>query len=230
MKSNSEPPVIACLRKEFRAEFRSRQGMFLSGLFGLMALSALSFASFNDRPSPDLTAGLLAVLLIFVASTSVPRTFLTESDQGTFDLVRQWGNSGAVFLGKVLFCATFMIPTSIFLGVAFVEMVHVPVMRYGLLIGCSALLGVAASNVLALTSAMVMTARNRWVLGMVVALPLMFPLVFFGIGAVRVALGIGSVASAWQSLFGLLAYAAVPVGIGPAVAEALWEERAQSKK
>ncbi len=225
MKLPSNRPVVAWFRKEMRVEFRSRQGVFLSGLFGLMALAAISFATFADKPSPNLAAGLLAVMMIFVSCTAIPRVFLAETDQGTFDLIRQWGNCGAVFLGKALFGACFMLPTAILLGLAFVEMVNVRVLRYELLILASGLLGVAASNVLALTSAMVMTARNRWVLAIVVALPLMFPLVFFGIGSVRVALGQGSSESAWQSLMGLIAYASVPLALGPLVADSLWQER-----
>lgn len=221
----SSNPILACLSKEAISEIRSRQGVFLSLLFGLMAVVALSFATMFESPSPRLAAGLFAVLTIFVGGTSVPRVFLAESDLGTFDLIRQWNRSGEIFLGKAIFCAVFMAVMSIVLGALFVEMLHADLVRAGHFYLGALLLGIGAANLLALTSAMVINARNRWVLAVVVALPLLLPLVFFGIGSLSYAFGDGASKAAWQSIFGLLAYAAIPFGLGPVVADALWHER-----
>jgi heme exporter protein B len=225
MNSFFNPQVRACLVKEWRVEARSRQGLFVSALFGFMALAAVNFSTMISVPEPGLAAGLLAVILMFVATVAVPRLFLAEDEQGTFDLVRQWGASGSVFLGKALFGAIFQGTTGLVLGLLYSGMIGVPVLNWPIYLLMSTLLGIAASNVLSLTSSMVMTASNRWVLASVVALPLLFPLIFLGIAGIKVAFGDGGTEGAYQAIAALVAYAVIPLGLGPMVAESLWTER-----
>ncbi len=87
------------------------------------------------------------------------------------------------------------------------------------------LLGIAAANILSLTSSLVITANNRWVLASVVALPLLFPLLFLGIGSLQFAFGESTQQSGWQAISALVAYAVIPLGLGPTLAESLWRER-----
>ncbi|QYK52500.1 MAG: heme exporter protein CcmB [Fimbriimonadaceae bacterium] len=225
MSSFFSPQVKACLIKEWRVEARSRQGLFVSALFGFMALAAVNFSTMISVPLPGLAAGLLAVILIFVATVAVPRIFLAEDEQGTFDLVRQWGASGPVFLGKALFGAIFQGAAGFILGLFYSGMIGVPVVNWPLFLVMSTLLGIASSNVLCLTSTMVMTASNRWVLASVVGLPLLFPLIFLGIGGLKVSFGDGGMEGAYQSIAALVGYAVVPLGLGPMVAQSLWTER-----
>lgn len=225
MNSFFNRQVKACLVKEWRVEARSRQGLFVSGLFGLMALAAVNFSVMISVPLPGLAAGLLAIIILFVATVAVPRLFLAEEEQGTFDLVRQWGVCSPVFLGKALFGLIFQGVSGFVLGLLYSGMIGVPVLNWPIYLVMSTLLGIAASNCLSLTSSMVMTAANRWVLASVIALPLLFPLIFLGIAGIKVAFGDGSVEGALQAIAALVAYAVLPLGFGPMIAEALWVER-----
>ncbi len=225
MPSNSNRAFSASFRKEWICEFRSKQGIILSSLFGLMAMAAVSFSIANQTPSPMLAGGLFTLIILFTSMTSVPRIYLAEEEQGTFDLVRQWGNCGSTWLGKATFAVLHQGLTALILGILFTGVINLKVENWIVYIIATTLLGIAAANVLSLTSALVVTANNRWVLATVVALPLLFPLLFLGIGSLRVAFGQGEISGAWQSIAAIIAYAVVPLGVGPAIAESLWTER-----
>ena len=172
-----------------------------------------------------LAGGLYTLIILFTAMTAVPRIFLAEEEQGTFDLVRQWGNCGATWLGKATFSALHQGVTAFILAFIFSGIANRTVENSFIFFPAATLLGIAAANVLSLTSSLVITANNRWVLATVVALPLLFPLLFLGIGSLRVAFGEGSLEGAYQSIAALFAYAVIPLGLGPMLAESLWNER-----
>ncbi|MFM9872152.1 MAG: heme exporter protein CcmB [Fimbriimonadaceae bacterium] len=225
MPSNSSRAFRACFRKEWLCEFRSKQGIFLSALFGFMSMAAVSFSTSNQTPSPMLAGGLFTLITLFTAMTAVPRLYIAEEEQGTFDLVRQWGNCGATWLGKATFAILHQGSTGLILGIIFTGIINLPVSNWPIYLLSTTLLSIAAANVLSLTSSLVITANNRWVLATVVALPLLFPLLFLGIGSIRVAFGEGSIEKAFQSIAAIVAYAVIPLGIGPSMAESLWRER-----
>lgn len=225
MPSNSSQAFRACFKKEWICEFRSKQGIVLSALFGFMAMAAVSFSTANQTPSPMLAGGLFTLIILFTSMTSVPRLFLAEEEQGTFDLVRQWGNCGSTWLGKAVFAVLHQGATAGILGIIFSGIINLEVKNWIIYPIATTLLGVAAANILSLTSALVVTANNRWVLATVVALPLLFPLLFLGIGSLRVAFGQGSLEGAYQSIAAIIIYAIVPLGVGPIIAESLWNER-----
>lgn len=219
------PATKACLRKEWQAEFRNPQGLYLSSLFGLMAMASIMFIKGQQRPTAELAGGLFSLVVLFSALTAVPRLFISEEDQGTFDLARQWGSLDSLWLGKALFAALTQGVSALVLGIIYSGVIGIGVVNpihYWLGVG---MIGIGAANVLSLTSALVVTARNRWMLATVIAIPLLFPFLFVGIGALRVGLGTGTIGGGWQSLLALFMYGVAPLAVGPILAATLWNER-----
>lgn len=215
----------ACLRKEWRSEIRNPQGLYLSFLFGAMAMASIMFVTGTQRPTAEMAGGLFTIVILFSALQAVPRLFLAEEEQGTFDLVRQWGSLDALWLGKALFAGLQQLITALVLGVLFAGIIPLPIVssiHYWITIP---LLGLAVANVPSLTSSIVITAQNRWILSTVIALPLLFPFIFLGISALRVSFGVGSLKGGWQAIVALLMYGIAPLAIGPNLARTLWNER-----
>lgn len=216
--------VGAVFRKEWRAEVRSRHGLFTAGLFSVLAVVAMSFAGYGLRPSGSLAAGMLAVTLLFSAILALPRTFLIEDEQGTFDLLRLVGDPGPVFLGKTLYNIVQMLATGLLLATVFLTLSGIDVRSPVLLAVGLGLQCVALAAAVSLCGALVIGAANRWVLAGAVAMPLLLPQVFLGVGAVRVALGEGSATAGWQSVAGLAGFAVAALASGPLIAAAVWRE------
>jgi hypothetical protein len=67
-----------------------------------------------------------------------------------------------------------------------------------------------------------MGAANRWLLAGVVALPMLVPVVFLGVSALRAGLGAGLEAAGVQSLTALGGYALVAFAAGPRLIASVW--------
>lgn len=212
----------AALGKEARVEFRARHGLLTTMLFGVLALTAISFASFGQAPSPDQAAGALSAVLLFAAVISLPRAFLVEDEQGTFDTLRLWARPEVAYLAKMAFAAGQMLVTSLPMGALFSVLSRTPVERPGLFVAGLLLFGAALAAGSSLCGALSLGARNRWVLASVVSLPLLLPTVALGVGVFRVAFGAGSLGSGLAGLAGLAGFALALLSGSPWLVRAVW--------
>src|SRR5437763_14502801 len=103
MNSSWSREIKAILRKEIASEIRTKSGLATVGLFSLAAVVAVAFAAFNLTIGGSLASGLLWVTLLFTAAVALPRTFVSEEEQGTGDLLRLMARPEAVFWGKALY-------------------------------------------------------------------------------------------------------------------------------
>lgn len=212
----------ASLRKEAAGELRSAHGLFTGGLFGLMSVAAISFASVGDRPSPNQAAGMLCVALLFSAVVALPRTFLVEEDQGTLPLALLLADPRVIFAGKALWSLVQLLVGGAVLGTLFVGLTGVEVNHPWLLPPSIAALCWALAAGISLCGALTYGASNRWTLVAVIGVPLLLPVIALGIGAFRVAFGFGAVEGAMRNLIALAGYAAMLSVLGLLLAQAVW--------
>lgn len=208
--------------KEWRSEVRSRHGLFTAGLFSLLAVVGMGFASYGQKPSPTLGAGMLCITLLFSAIIALPRTFLLEDEQGTFDLLRIISNPMNSFVGKLLYNLVQMAITALLLGVLFTQFTGLDILNLPLFILGLILEAITLAGAVSLCGALVMGANNRWVLIGVLAMPLLLPQIAMGIGALRVSLGEGTIEGGWQNAVGLFGFGVALLGAGPLLVAQVW--------
>jgi heme exporter protein B len=209
--------------KDARTELRTRSGISSAALFSIVSVVAIALAGYGMKLSAMLGSGLLWVVLIFSSIISLPRTFVSEEESGTGDLLRLLARPHAVFWGKALFNLAQMIVTALGLSVLFFVLTSLSISLPGLYLvsllgGCAALAGAVT-----LCGALVAQASNRSALVGAIGLPLLLPLVALGIGATRVAMGEGTLKSGFESAFGLWCYAAAIFAAGPHLFAAIWK-------
>ncbi|MCW5937233.1 MAG: heme exporter protein CcmB [Fimbriimonadaceae bacterium] len=222
MKSPWWRSASAIFRKEWRSEMRSRHGLFTAGLFALLSVIATSLASFGQTPPPALSSGVLAVTLVFAAVVSIPRLFLAEDDQGTFDLLRLLADPSAAFAGKALYALLQTVVVALALGLVYIVMTSAAVPSPTLFV-----LGLLASSAgmalgVSVCGALAVGAANRWVLASVVSMPVLFPQVFMTVSVLRAAMGGGGEAGGYQALVGLVGWAVVLGASGPTLIAQVW--------
>lgn len=222
MSSSWGRQVAAIVRKEARSELRSRHGLFTAGLFGFLTVIAMVFAAYLDKPSAGVAAGMLCVALVFSAVATLPRTMIVEDEQGTFALLQLLAEPSAAYFGKALSNCLQMLLSAIVLGVVFVGMVDLPVERPWVFSLALAALALALAGGTSFCGALVIGATNRWLLASVVALPLLVPVVFLGVSALRCGLGAGSLEAGVEALVALGGYALVMLAAGPRLVAAVW--------
>lgn len=208
--------------KELRTEWRTRHGLFVGGLFVLLATIAMGFAAQFQKPNADLAAGMLAVTILFCAATVVPRTFLAEEDQGTLELFRLYVDPSAAFVGKLAYTVLQMIVSSALSTVLFSEMVQMPTANFSFLYGGALLFGLALAGGLSFASALVSGAVNRWTLASAVGIPLLLPIVVLAVISIRHGYGAGRYLESLQSLIGLGGMALCCLALGPSLAPWIW--------
>ncbi len=222
MNSRFWTEVAAIWRKEFRSEFRSKQGFFTAGLFSLIAVVAVAFASAEQRPNAALYAGMLTIVMLFSASITLPRLFLVEDDQRTMDLLRLLARPEAAFWGKFLFAFAQLILTATFLVSVFVGLTGVQVGNVSSLFAGLLLESLTLAATISVTGVLVVGTSQRWILGSVVSLPLLLPQVSLSIGVFQHAFGEGAAPDAWQNMGGLALFGLAMLSFGPVLAHFMW--------
>lgn len=221
MNSNWRIEILAVLRKEAQTEFRSKNGLLTSGLFGVVSVVTIAFSTFTSKLSPDVASGLYWVALLFASVLALPRAFLVEEDQGTGDLLRLWARPHAVYWGKALYNLVLIVVIGLALSGLFVVLTDIPVRQPGLFVasvvgGCAALAGAVT-----LCGALVARAANRFALAAAVSTPTLLSILAIGVSTMRAALGAG-ILSGWPLAFGAVCYAIVLFAIGPWLFAAVW--------
>lgn len=206
------------------SESRSRHGLATAGLFGLVTVFTVSFATMSSSLNGDIASGLIWVAILFAAVIALPRVFLLEEEQGTGDLLRLMARPHAVFWGKALFNLIQVLVMSAILSIlyfGFADLsVKVPWLYwFTLLGGCMAMAGAVT-----LTGALVAQASNRSAVAAAVSVPILLPVMSMGVSGMRTAFGVGFTDSGIFAACGLLAYAVATFAIGPWLYAAIWKQ------
>jgi len=223
MNSDWIREALAVFHKEWLSEARSRHGLFTSLLFSFLAVVAVSFASFGEKPTPITASGMLSVVLMFSAVVSLPRSFLVEDEQGTFDLIRLAADPTALFFGKWLYNAVQALLSAGVLALLFVVLTGVEVRNAPMLAVGIGVMALALAGGVSVCGALVMGASNRWLLGTAAALPVLLPQIFMGMSALSSALGQRAGSSGWMGIVGLTGWAVALCSVGPLLAAAAWK-------
>lgn len=95
--------MFAVIRKDLRAELRSRELVNAMGLFALLSVLVFSFALELHRDTRmEVIGGVLWVTLVFASILGLNRSLATELDQGSLDaMLMAPVDRTAVFMGKL---------------------------------------------------------------------------------------------------------------------------------
>jgi len=89
--------------KDFRSEVRTRYAINSLVMFIIVAISVILFSIGDEKVSPELTGGLLWVVIFFSAMSGLSRAFVSEEERGTSLTLQLIASPATVFTGKLLF-------------------------------------------------------------------------------------------------------------------------------
>lgn len=95
--------MTAIIRKDIRAEFRSRELVSTMALFTLLSVMVFSFALELDRQARrETVSGVLWVTLVFASILGLNRSMISEREQGSMSaMILAPVDRTALYLGKV---------------------------------------------------------------------------------------------------------------------------------
>lgn len=224
MSSGWATEIKAIFHKEWLSEQRSRTGLLTALLSSALTVAALAFGTFTTALNGTLAAGLFWVALSFAATVAVPRTFLSEEEASTADMLRLYARPHAVFWGKALFTTVQMVLTSAVLVVLFTGLMNLQVPHPAMLLLSMTGGAAALAGTVTLCAALVAQGSNRSTLAGVISLPMLIPLILLGISACRVALGDSTLEKGISACAGLWLYAAAVFAIAPSLFASVWRQ------
>jgi heme exporter protein B len=177
MKTPFSKTVFAIVRKDLRAELRSRELVSAMLLFALLSVLVFSFAlELNRTVRQEVVSGALWVTLIFASILGLNRSLAMERDQGNLDaMFLAPVDRTAIFFGKMI--GNFLFTTA-------VGLLLLPIMTilYNLTLTAPALLLTLTLGVLGLSAVgtllatMTVQTRTRETLLPIVMLPVVLPI------------------------------------------------------
>lgn len=218
----------AVLRKEVVSELRSRVALSSVGLFALTTLVAVAYQigpyRIHEQDRPHLHAALLWIILFFAATSGLPRVFVKEEDAHTAKTLRLAGRPGAVFTGKFLFNLLLLLGLEAFLVPLFgVFMGFSVASLWGLsLVLTAGALGLAASATM--VAAIISRASGSATLFVVLAVPLVLPMLVFLIQGTRMAATVPEVGAVLPSLRAVLSLTGVTLVASAYLFPVVWHD------
>lgn len=217
----------AILAKDLRTELRTLESVPAMALFAATTFVLFRFGLDRTTLEGSLAAGVLLATVLFAAILAINRVFVTEREQGGFDVIRLAPVDGAsLFAAKVCVLVIYL---------AALELIAVPV--FAILFGVEAagLLPLAAVLVLAdlglatvgaLVSSIAVNSRARDLIAPLLLLPLLVPVMIAAAGAAEPLLAAGGPSyedfGQWTAILAL--YDLVFIAVGYAVYDFLLED------
>jgi heme exporter protein B len=207
------------LAKDLRTELRTLESIPAMALFAATTFVLFRFGLDRTSLEGSLAAGVLLATVLFAAILAINRVFVSEREQGGFDVVRLAPVDGtALFAAKVAVLAIYLVV---------LEVIAVPIFALLFLDSGSGLaplalvlaladLGLAAIG--ALVSSIAVNSRARDLIAPLLLLPLLVPVMIAAAGAAEPLLAAGgpsydgfgkwiAVLALYDVVFGLVGYA-----------------------
>lgn len=188
MKTPFFAAVFAIVRKDVRAELRSRELVSAMALFALLSMLIFSFALELDRETRQAAiSGVLWVTIAFASILGLNRSLAMERDQGNLDsmLIAPIARP-AIFFGKLIGNLAFTVVVGLALLPLMTVLYNVTVLQGGLV--TVLLLGTLGfSTVGTLLATMTVQTRSRETLLPIVMMPVALPVL---LASVRASTGI----------------------------------------
>jgi len=216
--------IWAVFSKDLKTEFRSRYVVNTVLAFVGAAMLLILFSLRAGQLSPTPQSGIVWIVILFAALTSLSRSFVMEADRQTYDLLRLHGRASEVFLGKLGFNFFFTLFVNAATFALYIFLLDIPVAETAALF-LTVLLGTAGlSGVATMLAAIVSQADRRGAIFSVLSIPLFFPLLLILVRTTKAALFEGFTASFMNDMLALVGYAGVTITAGILLFDYIWEE------
>ncbi len=211
------------LKKDLQIEMRTRFAFNMVLAFVAAAMLLVLFTLRADQLEPGPKSGLVWIIILFAALSALSRSFISETDKKTFDLLRIYAEGTTVYSGKLLYnyLFTLFINTATFAGYIFLMNLTIyswPAFLTMLFIGTAGL-----SSVATMTAAVVSQADRKGAIFSVLSIPLFMPLILLLADLSKTAFVSGGDGS-MNNVAALCGFVGVTITAGILLFDYIWEE------
>lgn len=217
--------ITAVFAKDLQLELRSRYAVNTITAFVGACLLLILFTLNAAQLPPTSKSGLVWIIILFAALSSLSRSFVMETERQTFDLLRLHFEASAVFTGKLLYNFVFALSVNILTFTSYLFLLDIPVADYTALV-LTLFLGTAGlSAVATLLGAIVAQADRKGAIFSVLGIPLLFPLILILVRTTKAALLEGLTQNYLNDFWALIGFAGVTISAGIILFDFIWDEK-----
>lgn len=216
--------IFAVFKKDLFLELRTRYAINTLLAFTGAALLLILFTLRAEELDPTPRSGLVWIIILFAAMAGMARSFVLETDQKTWPLLRLNANATDVYTGKLLYNFLFLFTLNIFTFTLYLFMLGMEVVNAFYLVNSIVFGALGLAAVTTMTSAMISRADRRGAVFSVLSIPLLVPLLLILTRMTRVALVDGTDPAALNDLMAVIGYAGVTITAGILLFDFIWDE------
>jgi heme exporter protein B len=216
--------IRAVFKKDLRAEMHSRYAVNTVLAFVGSALLLILFSLNADQLPPTPQSGIVWIIILFAALSSLSRSFVGETDRNTFDLLRLHGTAPAVYGGKLAYNFFFTLGINIATFLLYIFFLGLPVADIGALLIVLVLGTAGLSAVANMLAAIVSQADRKGAVFSVLSIPLLFPLILILVDATKAALLEGLTPAFTNNMLAMIGFCGVTITAGFLLFDYIWED------
>ncbi|GAB5408674.1 MAG: heme exporter protein CcmB [Balneolaceae bacterium] len=216
--------TLSVFKKDVRIEFRTRFAVNMVLAFVLASLLLILFTLRAQQLDPTPKSGLVWIVILFAALSALGRSFISETDKNTFDMLRVYAKGSTVYVGKLFYNAIFtlFINATTFLIYSFLMDLRIVAWEAFIVMLVFGTLGL--SSVSTMTAAIVSQADRKGAVFSVLSIPLFVPLILLLTRVTKIAFIDGMNSGFGSDLAALVGFVGVTVTAGIILFDFIWED------
>ncbi|MEX0686098.1 MAG: heme exporter protein CcmB [Balneolales bacterium] len=214
----------AVLMKDIQLELRSKYALNTVLAFVSGALLVVLFSLHADELPHTARSGLIWIIILFASLSSLGRAFISETERGTFDLLRLHGEPSSIYTGKLIYNFLFTLLVTFLSVVAYVFMLNIEVHHPWLLFVILIFGTVGLSSVSTMLGAIVSQASQKGTIFSVLSLPLLVPLILLLVRTTESAFSETPADGLTDDMLAMVGFAGVIISVSVILFDFIWEE------
>lgn len=214
----------AIFHKDLKLELRTKFGLNTVLAFVLSSLLILIFALRAEDLPNQARSGLFWIIVMFAALASLSRSFVSEADQGTYDLLRLHFPATHVYTGKLLYNFSFTFAVAVLSLLVYLFILNIHVTLWSILIMALVFGSLGMASVSTMLASLVAQSNQKGAIFSVLSIPLLIPLILILAKTTFTGFYGDTDGSYLSDIMALIGYCGVTVTAGSLLFDFVWDD------
>lgn len=216
--------TLTIFKKDLKTEFRTRFAFNMVLAFVISSLLLIMFTLKAQELNPTPKSGLVWIIVLFAALSSLGRSFISETDKNTYNLLRIYASGSSVFSGKLLFNTIFSLLINVCTFGIYIFLVNITIVSWTSFLVILIFGTIGLSSVSTMIAAIVSQADRKGAIFSVLTIPLFIPFILLLTSITKSAFIDASAEGFTNDFSALIGFIGVTITAGVLLFEFIWEE------
>lgn len=216
--------TFSIFKKDVRIEFRTRFAMNMVLAFVVASLLLILFTLRAQQLDPTPKSGLVWIVILFAALSALGRSFISETDKNTFDLLRIYSKGSTVYAGKFLYNAIFTLFINVTTFILYSFLMDLRIVSWEAFLVMLVFGTLGLSSVSTMTAAIVSQADRKGAVFSVLSIPLFMPLILLLTRITKATFIDGLNKGFGNDIAALIGFVGVTITAGIILFDFIWED------